>query len=133
MGTPTDPAAKGCTGVGRSSHRTSAKIVRASVNFILAHGVLGYCALAMSLRRCLCVCPQSEVSEPRVYIDPTRWASPTNSCSFNLYISGNYSDGIGDYPYNNKPQKINKERSENYAVYGSMPLKVVLDIVIHGV
>ena len=46
MGTPTDSAAKGCTGIGRSSHRTSAKIVRASVKVILAHGVLGYCALS---------------------------------------------------------------------------------------
>jgi hypothetical protein len=57
MGTPTDSAAKGCAGMGRSSHRTSAKIVRASVKGILAQGVLGYCALTLSLCQSLCVLP----------------------------------------------------------------------------
>lgn len=40
---------------------------------------------------------------------------------------------MGDYPYNDEPQQLNKERSENDAESGSMSLKVVLGIVIHGV
>ena len=57
----------------------------------------------------------------------------TNSCSFNLYISDDYSDGIGVTRITTSRSNINKKRSENDAVSGSMSLKVVLDIVIHGV
>ena len=49
MGTLMDSAAKGCTGMGCLSRRTSAKIIRASAKVILVHGMLGYCALNLSL------------------------------------------------------------------------------------
>lgn len=108
MGTPTDSAAKRCTGMGRSSHRTSAKIVRVFVKVNLASsswrvGLLHANFISTPMPMCIA---QSAVSEPRVYTNPQGPTTTPVADHLRVKVAirkrnippGSSSQGIDAYP-----------------------------------